>query len=176
MGLTLLIIAFCLALGAFAAVASGRPGLMRGLAHDVRAALGADLKAARPKRFSPKKTLFLIGPSAGHPACRLQRRLLKPAIAAFIREDVTVMEVYGDARPEMNGEPVDWLDAALLRHAMDAEEGFYVIYVDEDGKTAVRSQAPVVAADILARAGLKVDPPGPGGGRNSAVLKKLRAA
>lgn len=176
MGLTLLIIAFCLALGAFAAVASSRPGLMRAVAHDVRAALGADIKAARPKRFSPNKTLFLVGPSSAHPACRLQRRLLKPAIAAFIREDVTVVEIYGEDQPEMNGEPVEWLDPALLRHAMNAEEGFFLIYVDEDGKTALRSQAPVVAADILARVGLEIDPPGPGARRKSAVLKKLRAA
>ncbi|MEE2690581.1 MAG: hypothetical protein VX640_03465 [Pseudomonadota bacterium] len=176
MGLTVVIIAFCLALGALAAVAAGRPGLFKSVAADLRAALGADIRAARPKRFSPKKTLFLIGPSAAHPACRLQRRLLKPAIAAFIREDVTVMEVYGDERPEQNGEPVDWLDAALLRHAMNAEEGFFLIYVDENGKTVLRSQAPMVTADILARAGLDVDAPQSGKRRKSAVLKKLRAA
>jgi len=176
MGLTFLIIAFCLALGALAAVAGGRPGLFRSVAAEMRAALGADIRAARPKRFSPKNTLFLIGPSASHPACRLQRRLLKPAIAAFIREDVTVMEVYGDERPEMNGEPVDWLDAALLRHAMDAEQGFFLIYVDADGKTVIRSEAPMVTADILARAGLDVETPLAGGRRKSAVLKKLRAA
>ncbi len=169
MGLTIAIVSICIALGAFAAVAARGDFRMP----DFAGILGrADLK-----RFSPRKTLFIIGPSEDHAACRMQRRLLKPAIAALIRDDVAVIEIYGDETPRTNGEPMDWLDASLLRHAMTAEEGFYVIYVDDDGKTRFRSQAPMLTADILERAGL--DAPAARGSRavrKSDILKKLRAA
>lgn len=167
MGLTLLILAICLIFGAIAYFAARGP------------IATVDLKAAirevEPKRFSPKNTLFIIGPTANHNACRMQRRLLKPAIAALIREDVSVIEVYGQNRPTKNGETMDWLDASLLRHAMDAEEGFFVIYVDADGKTVFRSEAPMLARDVVARARLGDGPVG-GAPRKSLVLKKLRAA
>ncbi len=169
MGLTIAIAAICIAFGAFAAVAARGDFRMP----DFAGLIGrADFK-----RFSPRKTLFIIGPSEDHSACRMQRRLLKPAIAALIRDDVAVIEIYGDETPRTNGEPMDWLDASLLRHAMTAEEGFYVIYVDDDGKTRFRSEAPMLTADILERAGL--DTPalrGRGGARKSDILKKLRAA
>lgn len=169
MGLSFLVIALCLILGGVAALALRQPSL---LPH-----IGASLKGAEMKRFTPKKTLFIIGPTANHPPCRLQRRLLKPAIAALIREDVTVIEIYGDGRPRKNGEEIDWLDASLLRHAMDAEDGFFVIYVDEEGKTVLRSEAPILTADILRRAHLEIDPsPALVERRKSAVLKRLRAA
>jgi len=176
MGLTLLVIAFCLAFGVIAGIASSSPGFIR----RTLPALGAGIRSAEVKRFSPKRTLFLFGPFASHPACRLQRRLLKPAIPAFIREDVTVIEVYGDERPRKNGEAIDWLDAALLRHAMDAENGFALIFCDEDGKTSLRSDTPMVTADILYRTGLPIpvtlrSRPAASAQRN-AVLKKLRAA
>jgi hypothetical protein len=72
---------------------------------------------------------------------------------------------------------MDWLDASLLRHAMNAEEGFFVVYVDHDGKTLFRSEAPMLARDIIDRARLGVER-GPGGAapKKSLVLKKLRAA
>ncbi len=169
MGLTLLILATCVIFGAIAYFAARGPLPVP----DIRAAI----KEAEPKRFSPKKTLFIIGPTANHNACRMQRRLLKPAIAALIREDVSVIEVYGLNRPTKNGEQMEWLDASLLRHAMDAEEGFFVIFVDADGKTVFRSEAPMLARDIIERAALGVDR-GPGGAptKKSLVLKKLRAA
>jgi hypothetical protein len=169
MGLTLLILATCIIFGAIAYFAARGPIAMP----DIKAAI----RETEPKRFSPKNTLFIIGPTANHNACRMQRRLLKPAIAALIREDVSVIEVYGQTRPTKNGEEMDWLDASLLRHAMDAEEGFFVIYVDDDGKTLFRSEAPMLARDIVERARLGVDR-GPGGEppKKSLVLKKLRAA
>lgn len=169
MGLTLLILATCIFFGAIAYFAARGPLLLP----DIRAAI----REAEPKRFSPRNTLFIIGPSANHNACRMQRRLLKPAIAALIREDVSVIEVYGQSRPTKNGEQMDWLDASLLRHAMNAEEGFFVVYVDHEGKTLFRSEAPMLARDIIDRARLGVDR-GPGGApsKKSPVLKKLRAA
>jgi len=168
MGLSFFIIAICLAFGLVAAVSAYRPTLSRDI--------GAGLKRVETlKQFSPRNTLFIIGPGANHAACRMQRRLLKPAIAALIREDVTVMEVYGDETPRRNGEPIDWLDPSLLRHAMDAEDGFYVIYVNQSGKTLFRSEAPMLTADILSRSRLNINAPSRTTAKTS-VLNKLRAA
>jgi len=169
MELTFAIIAGCLVLGFVAALASMRPNLIP--------EIGASLRHAETvKKFSPRNTLFIIGPSANHSACRMQRRLLKPAIAALIREEISVMEVYGDATPRQNGEPMDWLDPALLRHALNAEGGFYIIYVDNDGKSLFRSEAPMLTADILGRARLDIKAPSSNTKRKNAILKKLRAA
>lgn len=168
MGLSFLFIFLCLVLGGAAAFALRGPASVPGL--------GASLKEAELKRFSPRKSLFIIGPSANHPPCRLQRRLLKPALAALIREDVTVVEIYGKERPRKNGEELDWLDPSLLRHALGAEEGFYVVYVNDEGKTVLRSQAPMITADLLERTGLDIPATTGRSGRKSAVLKRLRAA
>ncbi len=169
MGLTLLIIAVCIIFGLAAWFAAHDPLPV--------STIKAALKEAEPKRFSPKRTLFVIGPSANAHACRIQRKLLKPAIAALIAEDVSVIEVYGQNRPRKNGEPMQWLDASLLRHAMDAEDGFFVVYVDDAGKTVFRREAPMLARDIVERAGLKAAfDPEVGGRKKSLVLKKLRAA
>lgn len=169
MGLTFFIIATCLIFGFIAAVASFRPKLIPDI--------GANLRRADPiKKFSPRSTLFIIGPAANHQACRMQRRLLKPAIPALIREDVSVIEVYGEGKPRKNGEPIDWLDSSLLRHALDAERGFFVVYVDDTGKTRFRREAPMVTTDILRLANLEIAAPGKNGGGKSSILKKLRAA
>ena len=169
MGLTILIIATCLIFGAIAFAASRGPLSMP--------KVPKPFTAKDMKRFTPKKTLFLIGPAPNHPPCRLQRRLLKPAVAALIRDDISVIEVYGDLPPRKNGEKIDWLDPSLLRHAMDAEEGFYVIYVDDDGKTVFKSEAPMVTSDILERAGLgAASVGGSSAAKKSLVLKKLSAA
>ncbi len=169
MGLTLLIIAVCVIFGLAAWFAAHEP---------IRVgAIREAIKDAEPKRFSPKRTLFVIGPTANAHACRIQRKLLKPAIATLIGADVSVIEVYGQNRPRKNGEPMEWLDASLLRHAMDAEEGFFVIYVDDAGKTVFRREAPMLARDIVDRAGLDAGPlDAPDGRKKSLVLKKLRAA
>lgn len=169
MELTFAIIAICLIVGFIAALTSIRPDLIP--------EIGASLRpATEVRKFSPRNTLFIIGPSAGHAACRMQRRLLKPAIAALIREDVTVMELYGDDTPRQNGDPIDWLDPALLRHALDAEEGFCILFVDQSGKTVFRSEAPMVTTDILGRAQLDISAPDRRAAKKNAILKKLRAA
>lgn len=168
MGLSFLFIFLCLVLGGAAAFALRGPASVPGL--------GASLKEAELKRFSPRKSLFIIGPNANHPPCRLQRRLLKPALAALIREDVTVVEIYGKERPRKNGEELDWLDPSLLRHALGAEDGFYVVYVNDEGKTVLRSQAPMITADLLERTGLDIPATHSRSRRKSAVLKRLRAA
>lgn len=85
------------------------------------------------------------------------------------------MEVYGEDTPTKNGEPLDWLDPSLLRHAMDAEEGFLTIYVNAEGKTIFRSEAPIPTSDLLDKAGL-VRPKGGPDYKKSLVLKKLQAA
>ncbi|MEL7491621.1 MAG: hypothetical protein AAGJ73_12955 [Pseudomonadota bacterium] len=173
MGFAFLVISACLIFGLVAAIASHRPGMLPGLG----AAMN-DVRKADMKQFSPRNTLFIIGPSDQHSACKMQRRLLKPALATLIREDVAVMEVYGDMTPRKNGELMKWLDPALLRHAMDAEEGFYVIYVDADGKTLFKNPAPMVTADILERSQLGAPDArnGAAHGDKSLVLKKLSAA
>lgn len=170
MGLSFLIIAICLIFGAIAAVLALRP--------NIASEMSATLKKPETvRRFSPKNTLFIIGPSANHQACKIQRRLLKPAIPALIREDVVVIELYGLDTPRKNGEPIAWLDPALLRHALTAEEGFYVIYVDPEGKTRFRSEAPMVTADILSKARIDITAKSnAAAGGKSKVLKKLRAA
>ncbi|VAV95998.1 hypothetical protein MNBD_ALPHA05-1602 [hydrothermal vent metagenome] len=169
MGLSFLIIAICLVFGSIAAVLSIRPNLLP--------EIGANLRRADPvKKFSPRNTLFIVGPSANHAACRMQRRLLKPAIPALIREDIAVIEVYGEDTPRKNGDPIEWLDPSLLRHALDAESGFFLIYVDPTGKARFRSEAPMVTADILQRAQLEIDAPNRSNAKKSSVLKKLRAA
>jgi hypothetical protein len=175
---TFFIVVLCLACGGLAALATRRPDVVAGLAPRIGAALKTQLAASQPKRFSPRRTLFVIGPAANHPACRLQRRLIKPALAALIRDDIAVIEVYGDEPPRKNGSAMDWLDPALLRHALDAESGFFLIFIDDAGKTAFRSTAPVVTADLLTAVGLRA-PETPQRGfarRDSAVLRRLRAA
>ena len=168
MSLSFLIIAACLGFGVVAAFAARGPLSLPNL--------GKTFSKRDLQRFSPRNTLFIIGPSANHSACKLQRRLLKPAIAALISEDVAVMEVYGETTPRKNGEPIDWLDSSLLRHAMDAEEGFFVIYVDDEGKTLFRSEAPMLTADLLERARLNIAPISPARAKKSPALRKLRAA
>ncbi len=171
MGFSLFIIAICLIVGGIAAIMSVRPNF----AAEVTASLR---KTEAVRKFTPKNTLFIVGPAANHQACRMQRRLLKPAIPALIRDDVIVMELYGEETPRKNGEPLDWLDPALLRHAIAAGPGFNIIYVDPDGKTQFRGEAPMLTADILRQAQIKIVVPGEpqSRARKSKVLKKLRAA
>lgn len=171
MGLSLLIFAVCAIFGAVAVLATRVP---LPDPENIR----QSIRKVEPKRFSPTRTLFVIGPSANQHACRMQRRLLKPAVPTLILHDVSVIEVYGMARPRRNGDPMEWLDASLLRHAMNAEEGFFVIYVDDAGRTVFRNEAPMLARDILRRAGfdsgpdINKKPPE----KPSLVLKKLRSA
>lgn len=175
---TFFIILLCLCCGGLAAIAARRPEVVAGMAPRLGAALKSQIAASQPKRFSPRRTLFVFGPAANHAACRLQRRLIKPALAALIRDDIAVIEVYGDEPPRKNGAAMEWLDPALLRHALDAESGFFLVYIDGSGKTVFRSSAPVVTADLMRAAGLSpgATPERGFSRRDSAVLKRLRAA
>ncbi len=168
MGITLVFVGICVAFGVAAAFASSGPLDLPQIPRP--------LSAKDIKRFTPRKTLFIIGPKADHAACRMQRRLLKPAIALIIREDIKIIELYGDEPARLNGDEMDWLDPSLLRHAMNAEEGFFVIYVDERGRTAFRTEAPMVASDLFARAGVRITRPEAAGLEKSSTLRKLRAA
>ncbi|MEL7487093.1 MAG: hypothetical protein AAGJ87_07760 [Pseudomonadota bacterium] len=171
MAIALVIISACLISGVVAAVAARHPALLPEIGDTLNTVRKPDLK-----HFSPKKTLFIIGPSANHPACKLQRRLIKPALAALIREDVTVLELYGQDTPRRNGELMKWLDPALLRHAMNADRGFFIIFVDADGKTVFRREAPMVTADILAPLALGTGARMQTSAKKSDVLQKLSAA
>lgn len=175
---TVFIIVLSLAFGGAALFASRRPDLATGLLPRLWSQLRSSVTASQPKRFSPRRTLFVVGPAVNHAACRLQRRLIKPALAALIRDDIAVIEVYGDEPPRKNGATMDWLDPALLRHALDAEQGFFLIYVDDQGRTTFRSPAPVVTAELLAATGLRQAQAAARAfsKRDSAVLKRLRAA
>ena len=127
--------------------------------------------------FSLASTLLIIGPEPNHAACRLQRKLLKPAIPLLIREDIAVMEVYGQNFPRKNGEPVAWLDPSLLRHALDADNGFHVIFVDQDGKTAFRNQAPMLTDMIAERAEINISAKNANQqSEKSDILRRLQAA
>ncbi len=133
--------------------------------------------AKSPKEFSLQNTLLIIGPEVNHPACRLQRKLLKPTIPMIIREDIAVMEVYGSNHPRKNGETLPWLDQALLRHALNAEDGFFVVYVDRNGKTLFRKQSPMLAEMIADSAGIPITPThSPTPTHKSNILRRLQAA
>ena len=87
------------------------------------------------------------------------------------------MEIYGDGPPRKNGELLPWLDPSLLRHALDAEEGFAIVYVGEDGKTVFRRQSPMLTDMIAERAGLTVVPPRSVEPRpQSTILRHLHTA
>jgi len=154
---TLLLIAACLLIGGTAALFAFKPQWVP-VAKNA-AALNPipdpfDPNHRSRKDFSLSNTLLIIGPATNHPACRLQRKLLKPAIPLLIREDIAVIELYGENYPRKNGDAIGWLDPALLRHALDAEEGFYIIYVDETGKTIFQNRAPMLTEMIAERANL----------------------
>ena len=61
MGFSFLIIAICLAFGAVAAILSFRPDFLDEVSTTIR-------KTDTVKKFSPRNTLFIIGPAANHPA------------------------------------------------------------------------------------------------------------
>ncbi len=169
MGLSLLIILSCVLLGTFTVLASRHPVDLSALADGSSGEPGLN-----EQHFTPRKTMFIIGPSRGHAACNLQRRLLKPALATLIREDISVMELYGDETPYRNGAALPWLDASLLRFAMDARQGFVVLYVDENGKTLFKRNAPMLGAEVLAASGLYT--PKRTRPSTSPILQKLSAA
>ena len=141
----LIFLAICLIAGSMAAIFSLQPQWfpeLTALADGTQGSARSLSPDDPARRFSLQNTLLIVGPSSEHPACRMQRRLLKPAVPLLIRENVAIIEVYGEAHPRRNGEALMWLDPALLRLALDAEDGFYVIYVDDTEKTVFRPTVP----------------------------------
>jgi len=87
------------------------------------------------------------------------------------------MEIYGDTSPRLNGNPMTWLDSSLLRHALDAHEGFFVIYVNSDGKTVFRKTSPMLTEMIAERAELAINPIVPKSiPEQSDIIRRLQAA
>jgi len=103
--------------------------------------------------FDPRCTFFLIAPAREDEKARAQRRLLRPAISAFMAQGVAVAEIYGDAPPLRNGSRLDRIDSALLRCALGAPTGFRAVFVDRNGRTALEAGGPVHPAAILDAAG-----------------------
>ncbi len=174
-----LIIAIFLIIGGLAALSSLNPHWFserhRAIA-DFKLGGSASIKT-KDGHFSLSKTLFIIGPSANHPACRLQRKLIKPTIPMLIRDDIAVIEIYGEHAPRRNGDVLDWIDASLLRHALGAEEGFFVVYVDQTGKTVFSKKSPMLTDMIAERANLHITPPNASPEiANSDIIRRLKAA
>lgn len=180
MEIALVILAFCLIAGSLAAMFAVQPKWLpelRQAMHWQGPAEQAEVDVNPMRNFSLRNTLIIIGPHVNHATCRLQRRLIKPAVPLLIREDVAIMEIYGDGPPRKNGEVLTWLDPALLRHALDAEEGFAIVYLGDDGKTVFRRQSPMLTEMIAERAGLTVMAPQRSTDRQkSEVLRHLHAA
>ncbi len=159
---TLIFLAVCLVSGSVAALFSFQPDWLPTIEHanDDDPALRADMaETVALRRFTLQNALIIVGPDANHRACRLQRRLLKSAVPFLIREDVTIVEIYGATSPRRNGEIMSWLDSSLLRHALEAETGFALIYVDASGRTAFRRASPTLADTIIDLMGLPITLP-----------------
>lgn len=179
MEFALIAIAACLVIGGLAALISFRPDVL----NDTPAAPITDQSdhndyiRMKNVQFSLNNTLLIIGPAPNHSACRMQRKLLKPAIPLLIREDISIIEIYGDASPRKNGEVLSWLDSSLLRHALDTHDGFFVIFVDATGKTRCRKKSPMLADMIADRTGLRIQAPSKlGESVQSDIIRRLQAA
>ncbi|MEL6111814.1 MAG: hypothetical protein AAFR20_03325 [Pseudomonadota bacterium] len=180
MELTLIILAFGLIAGSVFAMVAARPSWLpelRSALHWKAPAETISPPGGTNRNFTLRNTLIIVGPQVNHATCRLQRRLLKPAVPMLIREDVAIIEIYGDGPPRRNGELLSWLDASLLRHALNAEDGFTLVFVGEHGKTVFRRQSPMLTDMIADQAGLSVTPaPQKPGHQQSTVLRHLHAA
>ncbi|MEL6506580.1 MAG: hypothetical protein AAFR29_02995 [Pseudomonadota bacterium] len=180
MELTLIILAFGLIAGSVFAMLATRPTWLPELRSALQWRAPAETISApggTNRNFTLRNTLIIVGPQVNHATCRLQRRLLKPAVPLLIREDVAIMEIYADGPPRRNGELLSWLDASLLRHALNAEDGFTLVFVGDDGKTVFRRQSPMLTDMIADQAGLSVTPNTPKSTHEqSAVLRHLHAA
>ena len=160
MGLSFFIIATCLVFGFIAALVSVRPNIVPELRANLR-------RPEALKQFSPRNTLFLIGPGAIIPPAGCSAVLLKPAIAgADPRRCLGYGSLWRRQRRAKNGEPIDWLDPALLRHALNAEARFFHhLSLMTNGKTLLpQRSAHGDQADILRIARcLDISAPPPGG-------------
>lgn len=180
MEMTLIFLAISLIIGSIAAIFAFQPQWLPEIhqARDWKSSDHDHMVAETPMRsFSLSNTLLIIGPEKDHTACQIQRRLLKPAVPLLIREDVSIMEIYGLAAPRKNGEPLAWLDPALLRHALDAEDGFSIVYVGDDGKAVFQRRSPMLTEMIIDKARLNVALPiKPKAKKRSSILAHLQAA
>lgn len=99
--------------------------------------------------FSLSKSLLLIGPEVNFPRCSQQRKELARILQPLLQADYKIIEIYGDLPPAENGRAYEWLDNPLLRKTLNAEEGFHLIHVAENGHTGFHSGQPVVAEALL---------------------------
>ena len=99
--------------------------------------------------FELRRTLLLIGPTVNYAGCSEQRRMLKPVLDRLLAAGHRLVEVYGEKPPSQNGVRLDWLDNPLLRSTFDAETGFPLLYIDNDGRVKFRVAAPVTGEALL---------------------------
>ncbi len=170
-----IVIAVCLVVGGLAALSSGHQNIVENGELRIPAQSGPLASLGKKQTlFSLRNTLIIFGPKANHPTCRLQRKLLKPTIPMLIRDDIAVVEVYGNTPPRRNGDILPWLDASLLRHAFKAEDGFTILFVDQTGKAVFQKQSPMLSEMIAERTGLDLIAPPPRA--TSDIARRLQAA
>lgn len=93
--------------------------------------------------FNPARCLFLIGPEKNDPDCTDQRRAMKPLLQTMLDHDLSIVEIYGDRPPSRNGRVIEWLDTEILRQTMNAENGFHLVYVNDQGRASFHSIDPL---------------------------------
>jgi hypothetical protein len=93
--------------------------------------------------FNPARCLFLIGPEKNDPDCTDQRRAMKPLLQTMLDHDLSIVEIYGDRPPSQNGRAIEWLDTEILRQTMNAENGFHLVYVNDQGRASFHSIDPL---------------------------------
>ena len=99
--------------------------------------------------FSLSRSLLLIGPELNFPPCSSQRKELRRILQPLLQAKYKIVEVYGTAAPSENGQPYGFVDNEALRKLMNAEDGFHLIHVEEDGRIGFHSGKPVVAEALL---------------------------
>ncbi len=98
--------------------------------------------------FNPARCLFLIGPEKNDPDCTDQRRAMKPLLQTMLDHDLSIVEIYGDRPPSRNGRVIEWLDTEILRQTMNAENGFHLVYVNDQGRASFHSIDPLSSQKI----------------------------
>ena len=99
--------------------------------------------------FELKRTLLIIGPQVNDPACSEQRRFIKPIVRQLLNGGHRLVEIYGHKAPAQNGVALDWLDNQLLRTTFDAEQGFHMLYVDDDGRMKFKVSSPILGDAVI---------------------------
>ncbi len=96
-----------------------------------------------------RRSLLIIGPSVNFPPCVEQRKLIKPIMSGLLKGGHQFVEIYGSRPATQNGMPLTWLDGELFRSTFDAEDGFHMLYVDDQGRIKCRFTAPVIGDALL---------------------------